>query len=127
MKGVLVVAHGSRRESANREIHALADALQKVMNHDIEKPNIPVSACFLEMSNPTIEDGIELLAQTGVSSIQVLPYFLSAGKHVSVDIPNKIKAVKDTLKSKIITIELLPHIGADNFLVSSIVERLSEQ
>lgn len=57
----------------------------------------------------------------------MLPYFLSAGKHVSVDIPNKIKAVKDTLKSKNITIELLPHIGADNFLVSSIVERLSEQ
>ena len=42
---------------------------------------------FLELAEPSIADGIQRYAAEGVNEIVLLPYFLSAGKHIAQDIP----------------------------------------
>ncbi len=52
--------------------------------------------------------------------VVVLPYFLSAGNHVVMDIPQEIEKVLCHWPDKKITV--LPHIGAFDAMVSVIVE-----
>ncbi len=90
MNHLLLIAHGSRRESSNDEIRALACRLQEASG-----PFSSVSCAFLEIAEPSITDGLRGLISNGVNKILVLPYFLSAGRHVSDDIPNEVQQIRE--------------------------------
>ena len=101
---LLVVAHGSRVEQSNQEVIDLA---KDVSRHT--KSFSFVSHAFLEIAEPNIPKGIESCIKSGSGKILVLPYFLSAGRHVTEDIPNII----DEFQTKYpkVTIKLLPYFG----------------
>lgn len=86
-KALLLVAHGSRRESSNEEVRALAQQLRQAAG----AAYIDVRAGFLELAEPSIPDGIQQCIDAGAEQVVVLPYFLSAGRHVSEDIPAEVK------------------------------------
>lgn len=126
MKAVLLVAHGSRRESANREVHALADKLQDALN--TPKTDTLVSSCFLELAEPSISTGLSLLTQAGATSIQVLPYFLTQGRHVIEDVPKIVNRFIEQLPDDSgVSIETLPYLGADNRLLTILVDALNHK
>ncbi len=83
MNALVIVAHGSKRDSSNAEVLELMAQLRTEMQ--AEYPII-VSA-FLEFASPSIPDAIHQCQQQGATAIKVLPYFLAAGKHVNEDIP----------------------------------------
>lgn len=85
---LLVVAHGSRRAASNQEIQQLAERL---LTNQTEFASI--SCGFLELAEPSIPDALRTLIAKGAKSIIVMPYFLSAGRHVSEDIPSEIALV----------------------------------
>lgn len=127
MKAVLLVAHGSRRDSANREVHALADKLQNSLNLGKDSHRAVVSSCFLELAEPSIETGLSLLISAGAKHIQVFPYFLTEGRHVSEDIPRIINRYIEQLDTNsAVTIESLPYLGADNRLLSTVMDVLHD-
>ena len=106
MTGLLLVAHGSRCEASNQEVRQLTNRLR---NRLIDK--LPLVDCaFLELAEPTIQDGIDLLVGSGERTIVVVPYFLSAGRHVSRDIP-EIMDIKRQQHPDI-DIIMAPHLGA---------------
>ena len=80
---LLLVAHGSRRAASNTEVAQLAEQLQFNLQGDFAM----VEAAFLELAGPSIPEGIQLCAESGVKNIVVLPYFLNTGRHVAEDIP----------------------------------------
>jgi sirohydrochlorin ferrochelatase len=122
MRGVLLVAHGSRRESANREVHALADKLQKKFEGPENTVRTVVSSCFLELAEPCIPSGLSFLIGAGAKHIQVLPYFLTEGRHVAEDIPTILNNyIKQQGNNRDITIEALPYLGADNRLLETMM------
>ncbi len=86
MKALLIVAHGSRRDSSNDEVRALAHAVGLHPDNRYSR----VSCAFLELAQPSIPDGIAALADEGADDITVVPYFLSAGRHVVEDIPAEV-------------------------------------
>lgn len=86
MRSLLLVAHGSRREASNEEVRSLADSLAEQAGEHFDH----VRCAFLEIAEPSISDGIEAAVQAGASEIVVLPYFLSAGRHVAEDIPAEV-------------------------------------
>ena len=88
MNHLLLIAHGSRRESSNDEIRDLACRLQNSVG-----PFSSVSCAFLEIAEPSITASLRSLIANGVNKILVLPYFLSAGRHVSEDIPNEVQQI----------------------------------
>lgn len=105
MKSLLLIAHGSRRAASNDEVRALATKLQ-VMTKDFAL----VSCAFLELAEPSIPKGIEACVQQGATEIVILPYFLSAGRHVVEDIPALVAPKQQEYPE--LKIELRPHLGA---------------
>ncbi len=106
MKALLLVAHGSRREASNNEIRELTEKLASRSGDAF----IDVRCAFLELAEPSIPDGIGLCAGQGASEVLVLPYFLSAGRHVAEDIPAEIDRKRAELPD--VEIRQLPYFGS---------------
>lgn len=106
MKALLLVAHGSRRPESNDEVRRIADELGKLAGDDYAY----VSSAFLELADPSIPDGIQQCIDHGADEVEVLPYFLSAGRHVSQDIPNEV-AIKQQQYPEL-SIRILSYLGA---------------
>lgn len=88
MKAMLIVAHGSRRSKSNDEIRALTENVSTRVSGTFEL----IDCAFLELAEPSIENGIDCLVERGATTIQVVPYFLAAGTHVTEDIPRIIES-----------------------------------
>ena len=83
---LLLVAHGSRREESNIEIESLSEKISKFKSKEFDK----VMPAFLEFASPSIPEAITECAEVGATKVTILPYFLSAGVHITRDIPNEI-------------------------------------
>ena len=86
MKALLLVAHGSRRAESNAEVGRLADELRARAGAEFGW----VGHAFLELAEPTIPQGMEQAVAAGAEELLVLPYFLSAGRHVVKGIPEEV-------------------------------------
>ncbi len=106
MKALLVVAHGSRRETSNDEVRGLC----RRMEASGLTPFGRVSAAFLELAEPSIAEGIEECVAAGATEVVVVPYFLSAGRHVSEDIPAEV--ARAARRHPQVSVRLTPHLGA---------------
>lgn len=86
MKALLLIAHGSRREASNEEVRELADRVAQVAagHFDLVVP------AFLELADPDIPGGVDRCVAAGATEVNVVPYFLSAGRHVARDIPEQL-------------------------------------
>lgn len=104
---ILLIAHGSRRESSNHEVEILA---RKVALLASEFDS--VSAAFLEMAEPNIESRLLQLIEQGANEIIILPYFLAAGRHVVEDVPAEVEQVIAAHPE--VEIRLSEHLGAVN-------------
>ncbi len=116
MKALLLVAHGSRRESSNEEIRRLTDCLRR---HNVLFDR--VECAFLELAEPSIPDGIRAAISEGADEVVVLPYFLSAGRHVAEDIPSDIAEV--AAEHPGVRIRQAPYLG----IAPGVVDLLLEQ
>lgn len=104
---VLLAAHGSRVVESNREIEELTGRLAAAL-----PAGRTVCHAFLEMATPSIPQAIDELAGTGVRDIVVVPYFLSAGRHVREDIPEIIEAARQRHPG--LNIGMTGHFGAQD-------------
>jgi sirohydrochlorin ferrochelatase len=105
---LLVVAHGSRRAASNDEVRQLAE----VMSARAGNRFTMVLPAFLELASPSIPDGIEHCIQAGATKVVVLPYFLSAGRHVAEDIPAEVDIKR--MQYPQIQISIAAYLGSDN-------------
>ena len=83
---LLLVAHGSRREESNIEIASLSEKISTLESKEFDK----VMSAFLEFASPSIPEAIKECSRLGATKVTILPYFLSAGVHITRDIPNEI-------------------------------------
>jgi sirohydrochlorin ferrochelatase len=105
-KALLVVAHGSRREASNDEVRSLSEQIAKQAGSDYDI----VRSAFLELAEPSIPDGIQQCIDAGADEVVVMPYFLSAGRHVAKDIPEEVAPKQAQYPDK--TIRIAPYLGA---------------
>jgi len=120
MKSLLLVAHGSRREASNNEIRALTKRLAGDINGAFDQ----IECAFLELAEPSIPEGLRQAIQSGATRITVLPYFLSAGRHVSKDIPAEVAVVQQERPD--IDIVIAPYIGAAAGLTSLLLKQAQD-
>ncbi|HLI83173.1 MAG TPA: CbiX/SirB N-terminal domain-containing protein [Bryobacteraceae bacterium] len=80
-RGFIIFAHGSRIESANEGVRAIAAGFAGAGNF----PH--VEAAFLELGQPDLGSAVGRLANRGVRQIVVIPYFLTLGLHLERDLP----------------------------------------
>lgn len=115
MKSLLLVAHGSRRAESNAEIAVVAKSLAEKV-----KSNYAHTAhAFLELAEPSIPDGIDSLVQNGATDVTVLPYFLSAGRHVHEDVPEIVNLKQKEYDD--VKIHIAPYIGEAEEMIDVLV------
>ena len=105
MRSLILVAHGSRREASNEEIRRLTGTLTEKAGSRFDL----VSCAFLGLVDPSIPEGSEQAVRHGASEIVILPYFLSAGRHVAEDIPAAVAAKRRQYPK--VTISIAPYLG----------------
>ncbi len=115
-KSLLLVAHGSRRQASNDEVRALTERLRAAANGFDH-----LDCAFLELAEPSIQDGLRRAIDQGASEVVVLPYFLSAGRHVVKDIPAEIECVRERYPT--VDIRLAPYLGAAEGVVGLLMEQ----
>ena len=120
MKALVIVAHGSRREASNNEIRELARRLKQRVGESFDD----VRCAFLELAEPLIPDGIEQSILAGASQVTVMPYFLSAGRHVAQDIPAEVAKAQE--KYPEIHIHIAPYLGLAESLLGVILEQAGQ-
>ena len=116
MHALVVVAHGSRREASNDEIRELALRLSAVSSDHFGQ----VTAAFLELADPLIPDAIVEAVDAGATRVTVLPYFLSAGRHVATDIPNEVEKAKQLRPEA--DIRVADYAGSSDAMLSLLLE-----
>jgi sirohydrochlorin ferrochelatase len=87
---ILLIAHGSRQQSANDDLHELAARLAAKGTYSIVEP------CFLELAVPELTAGGDRCAQLGATRVLMIPYFLSDGVHLRRD----LTAARDELNRR---------------------------
>ena len=117
MKFVLLVAHGSRQEAANDEIRVLAKQLQ-AMNH----PFAEIGCAFLEIAKPSIQEALQKFIAIGAKEIVVIPYFLSAGRHVTLDIPEQVAQVNS--QYPYVHIVISSYLGASDMMAELVIKQV---
>ena len=120
MKSLLLIAHGSRRKESNEEIATLCSTLKNKTQGQFANTEY----AFLELAEPSIEDAVDALVAKGSKQIVLLPYFLSAGRHVHEDIPTII-ATKQKEHTDV-ELSMAPYLGEANELVDVLLG-LSQQ
>ncbi len=124
MKSLVLVAHGSRKQASNESVIELS----KVISERLEGDFPIISVGFLELAEPFIPESIENCIRQGANEVYVMPYFLSAGRHVQVDVPAEIEKARKSYPEASIT--LLTHIGGvpqmADFLCDTVLANVKE-
>jgi sirohydrochlorin ferrochelatase len=115
---VLLIAHGSRRPEANADLADLADRLRVRGRYPV------VEVAYLELAEPTIAEGGARCVAAGSDEVILLPYFLSAGKHVRED----LTAARDELSARFphVTFRLAEPLGRHPLLLEVVEQRAAE-
>lgn len=106
MKCLLIIAHGSRKQTSNDEVRVLTERIADKTTQQYDK----VRCAFLELALPSMPDTIDQCITEGAREIIILPYFLAAGRHVVKDIPEQVTTVKQFNPD--IKIYIAPHLGS---------------
>src|SRR5262245_5424074 len=115
---LLLIAHGSRQDEANADLYYVVQAMRRRGRYAF------VEASFLELAEPTIEEGAARCVQQGARCLVLLPYFLSAGVHVRRDLTE----VRDRLAERYPHAEfrLAEPLGRHPLLLEVVAERARE-
>ncbi len=96
--GVLVLGHGSSLPYNKEVVCAVADMIAK------NNENMVVKTAFLNVNNPTLQEGLKSFEGTGVNRIVALPCFLAHGVHTMQDIP-RVLGIKEGDKRTMIQLD----------------------
>jgi sirohydrochlorin ferrochelatase len=115
---IVLFAHGSRVEEANRSVRELAK--------DVERrgPSAYVRAAFLELASPDLATAIHEAAAAGFRRVIVIPYFLTLGLHLRRDLPSLVEA--ENHKFPDLEIVVSQPLEGHPLMTSIILERIKD-
>jgi Uncharacterized conserved protein len=119
MKGVLILAHGSRVKSTKDTINKVADMVRQKIT------DVPIEVAYMEFCEENIEHGIKTLADKGVDDIKAVPYFLFDGIHIREDIPKEISEILKKYPG--VKVTMGQTLGADQRLAQILSDRIMEE
>jgi sirohydrochlorin ferrochelatase len=105
----LLAAHGTRSPAGTATSRALLAAVAAA------RPHVAVRLCFLDVAAPSLAEALDDLDGTDVV---VVPLLLSAGYHVTADIPAVVHGHDRARVAR--------HLGPDPAVVEALVRRLAE-
>lgn len=114
---LLLVGHGSRDPDGRQRLLDFAAHYQAL---DRSRPVIP---CFLELTEPTIQDGVAACVAQGFTDISVLPILLFAARHNKFDVTNELDRARQQFPQ--VTFHYGRHFGITPEILALWRDRLS--
>jgi len=96
--GILLFAHGSSVDDANRGVHELASQIAA------RGPYSYVRAAFLELARPDLPEAVAQAVEAGIHRVIVIPYFLALGRHLQRDLPALIAPLRQKYPEVVIDV-----------------------
>lgn len=121
MEGLLIAAHGSRRQGSNDEVRRLAERVRT----EAAGRYGWVECGFLELAEPDLVTAVDCAVDAGVTALTVVPYLLAAGRHVQQDIPAQLDCARRNHPD--LPIRVAPHLGAANTLHNLVLSVAEQQ
>lgn len=88
MESILYIGHGTRSKKGSKEA---TEFIEKVMS----RIDVPIQEiCFLELTDPLINEGFKRCIEKGATEIHVVPLFLLSAGHIKEDIPEVLASLK---------------------------------
>lgn len=115
---ILLVGHGSRAAGADNPLQVVAEQVKAATG----VPTVEVSFSFHQV--PSIQDGIASCVAQGARRILLVPYFLTAGTHVLVDLPADMELA--AMRHPGLELALGKPLGAHRKLAEIVCERIEE-
>ncbi|QDU82252.1 Sirohydrochlorin cobaltochelatase [Polystyrenella longa] len=115
---VLLIAHGSRRQEANDDLVTLAGQFRDQKTYPI------VEHAFLELANPSIPEGAAACVEQGAVNVLMMPWFLSAGRHVADDLSDFCQQFSQKYPQTSFTV--CPPLGLHPAMLTIINDRIQE-
>ncbi len=81
---LLMIGHGTRDQQGRQSFLDFAAAYQAL---DRSRPVLP---CFLELTGPSIQEGVDQCVEQGHTELSVLPILLFAARHNKFDVTNEL-------------------------------------
>ncbi|WP_423363548.1 sirohydrochlorin chelatase [Mycoplasma sp. P36-A1] len=116
MKGILILAHGSRR---NKTVESMNDMMNMIKERN---KDVAIENAFMELASPLLAEGLNNLVAKGINDIVIVPYFLFEGVHIKSDIPQEI--AEYIKQNPTVNVTLGSTLGTDPRLADIITERI---
>ena len=117
--GVLLVGHGTRSQQGRQQFLLFAELVRRTLA-------MPLEACFLELAEPTILQGVSKLAEAGIERLVVAPQLLFAAGHAKEDVPRAAQEALRQCGREDIPIRQTAHYGCHPRIVELAAYRLHE-
>lgn len=118
MKGILILAHGSRETETESTLKEIVSMLQA------RNDGYVIETAFLQFSKVKLADGLDKLREQKIQDIIVIPYFLFDGVHIREDIPGEIREYVEEHPE--VKISMGKTLGADPRLAAILADRIAE-
>jgi len=124
--GILALGHGSRLPYNKDVISGVADLIAE------KYENTVVRIGFMNMDDPTMDEGIKAFEGTGVTNIVAVPIFLAHGVHTTEDIPRILGVSRENRSTTIqlngndVTLFYSEPLGADQLIADLAYKRALE-
>lgn len=118
MKGVLIIAHGSRRESTVETMNFILGIVRENIT------DVKIVSSYMEFAKPSVTEGLEELKSAGVTDIIAVPYFLFDGIHIKEDIPEELEKFRKLNPD--IKVTMGDTLGKDKRLADILTQRIKE-
>jgi precorrin-8X/cobalt-precorrin-8 methylmutase len=117
-EAIILLGHGSRVPGAGRDMERVANYLKEKYGHPI------VEICHLSRWGPHFPEVLEKCVHQGARKIIVVPYFLHAGLHILLDIPEILQ--EEAQKFPEVKVILGKSLGFNEALVDLIQRGIEE-
>ncbi len=118
VRPLLTIGHGTRDESGRQSFLDFTAAYQAL---DTSRPVLP---CFLELTEPTIQQGVDFCVERGYTELSVLPILLFAARHNKFDVTNELDKAK--IRHPQVKFHYGRHFGINPGIVELWKSRLAE-
>ena len=118
MKAVLYICHGTRVKEGARQA---ADFIKETMPL-VESPIQEI--CYLELSEPSIEEGLRTCIERGATDITAIPFLLLTAGHAKEDIPTELSHAAKQFPEAVIRYGR--PLGVHEQIIDVLIDRMKE-
>jgi sirohydrochlorin cobaltochelatase len=114
---IILLGHGSRRAEANLGLLEVAKKMSLILGQ-------PVTPAYMANGAPSLPEAVQAKILEGAMRIIVMPLFLFRGVHVTVDIHEELREIREQHPN--VEILFTKELGADDGIANLAVQRIME-